>query len=168
MVKRVSWVKPDLGWFKLNTDGAARGSPGAAAGGGLVRDEDGNWVIGFSRKISRTDGFAAEMWALRDGLQLCQQMNARAVLIELDAKALVDILNNSTYSNAVISPLLDDCKLLISHFSQVRVKHIYREANKCADKLAKAGLSQALYFIVHSAPPVELIPLVEADSLGSC
>ena len=134
----------------------------------MIRDEVGNWVIGFSRKIGRTDGFAAEMWAFRDGLQLCQQMSARAVLIELDAKALVDILNNFAYSNAVISPLLDDCKFLISHFSQVRVKHIYLEANKCANRLAKLGLSQAVDFIVHSAPPVELIPLVEADSLGSC
>ena len=141
VVKRVSWVKPDLGWFKLNTDGASRGSSSSAAGGGLIRDEVGNWVIGFSRKIGRIDSFAAEMWALRDGLQLCQQMSVRAVLIELDAKALVDDLNNSAYSNAVISPLLDDCKFLISQFPQVRVKHIYREANKCADRLAKLGLS---------------------------
>ena len=144
VVKRVSWVRPDLGWFKLNTDGASRGSTGSAAGGGLIRDEVGNWVIGFSRKIGRTDSFAAEMWALCDGLQLCQQMSARAVLIKLDAKALVDVLNNFAYSNAVISPLLDDCKFLISQFPQVRVKHIYWEANKYADRLAKLGLSQSM------------------------
>lgn len=109
VLKRVSWEKPEPGWFKLNTDGSSRGPTGTATGGGLIRDEGGNWVIGFSRKIGRTDSFAAEMWALRDGLQLCQQMSACAVLIELDAKSLVDVLNNSAYSNAVISPLLDDC-----------------------------------------------------------
>ena len=110
----------------------------------MIRDEVGNWVIGFSRKIGRTDSFAAEMWALCDGLQLCQQMSARAVLIKLDAKAIVDVLNNFAYSNAVISPLLDDCKFLISQFPQVRVKHIYWEANKYADRLAKLGLSQSM------------------------
>ena len=71
VVKQVSWEKPDPGWLKLNTDGSLSGSVGTTAGGGLIRDEFGNWVIGFSRKIGRTDSFIAELWALRDGLQLC-------------------------------------------------------------------------------------------------
>ena len=79
----------------------------------MIRDEFGNWVIGFSRKIGRTDSFVAEIWALWDGLQLCRQMNACAVMIELDEKSLVDVLNNFSYCNSVISPFLDDCKLLI-------------------------------------------------------
>ena len=134
----------------------------------MIRDEFGNWVIGFSRKIGRTDSFVAELWALKDGFQLCRQMNACAVMIELDAKSLVDALNNSSYYNFVISPLLDDCKLLIDQTPQVRVKHTYREANKCADRLANLGLFQYVDFLVHSDPSVELIPLIEADSLGSC
>ena len=108
----------------------------------------------------------AEIWVLRDGLQLCRQLNIGAVVIELDAKSLVEVLNKSSYCNTVISPLLDDCKLLIDQFPQVRVQHIFREANKCADRLAKFGLAQSLVFSVHSFPPQELIPLVEADSLG--
>ena len=40
-------------------------------------------------------------------------MNACVVMIELDEKSLVDVLNNSSYCNSVISSLLDDCKLLI-------------------------------------------------------
>lgn len=101
-------------------------------------------------------------------------MNLRAVMIELDAKSLVDTLNKSSYYNSVISPLLDDCspllddcKLLISQIPQVHVKHTYRKANKCADLLANLGLIQTLDFIVHSSLPLDLIPLVEVDSLGS-
>ncbi|KAL6558465.1 hypothetical protein OROMI_018815 [Orobanche minor] len=30
----VRWIKPTVGWWKLNTDGAALGSPGVAAAGG--------------------------------------------------------------------------------------------------------------------------------------
>ena len=79
----------------------------------------------------------------------------------------MDVLNNSSYCNTVISPLLDDCKLLIDQFPQVHVKHTFWEANKCADRLAKLGLVQSLDFSVHSFPPLELIPLIEADSLGA-
>ena len=50
MVKQASWEKPDPGWIKLNTDGSSSGSVGIAVGGGLIRDEFGNWLIGFSRK----------------------------------------------------------------------------------------------------------------------
>ena len=50
VVKQASWEKPDPGWIKLNTDGSSSGSVGIAVGGGLIRDEFGNWLIGFSRK----------------------------------------------------------------------------------------------------------------------
>ena len=168
VVKQVRWEKPDPGWFKVNTDKSLSGSIGTIAGGGLIRDEFGNWVIGFSRKIGRTDSFVVELWALRYGLQLCCQLNACAILIELDAKSLVDALNNSSYCNPVISPPLDDCMLLIDQTPQVRIKHTYREANKCADRLANLGLFQSVNFLFHSDPPIELIPLIEADSQGAC
>ena len=44
-------------------------------GGGLVRDEHGNWVAGFTRHIGTTNIFAAELWGLRDGLLLCRSLN---------------------------------------------------------------------------------------------
>ena len=43
--------------------------------GGVVRDEHGNWVAGFTRHIGITDIFAAELWGLRDGLLLCRSLN---------------------------------------------------------------------------------------------
>lgn len=59
----------------------------------------GNWVVGFSRKIGKANSFLAEIWALRDGLISCNQLNLNAVMVELDAKALVDALNNPFYVN---------------------------------------------------------------------
>lgn len=43
----IHWVPPD-GWaVKLNTDGAAKGNPGLAGPGGLIRSSAGSWLIGF-------------------------------------------------------------------------------------------------------------------------
>lgn len=97
MLKQVRWERPDDGRMKLNTDGAASVSLGLAGAGGVIIDDRGNWVVGFSRKIGKTNSFVAEIWALRDGLFLCNQMNLSALIIELDAKALVDALNNPSY-----------------------------------------------------------------------
>ena len=158
-----------LGWLKLNTDGSWNAALGKVVEGGLIRDNLGNWVVGFTRKSGNVNSFSAEIWALRDGLMLCQQMKIPTIIIELDAKALVDALNSPNYSNSVIFPLFDDCKCLISQIPQVRISHIFREANKCADRFANSGHAQDLEFIIHSTPPVDLVSFVEADYHGvSC
>lgn len=47
--------------------------------------------------------------------------------VELDAKVVVDLVNSR----------LDTNRSLLNRFHQIRVNHIYREANKYADVLAK-------------------------------
>ena len=41
-------------------------------------------------------------------------MNLQSVIVELDARALVDALNNPAYANTILSPLFDDCKQLVT------------------------------------------------------
>ena len=69
-------------------------------------------MVGFSRTIGVTSSFEAELGALRDGLNICVNKNFQAVEVELDAKAIIDVLQNPTQTNPIISPLLDDCKQL--------------------------------------------------------
>ncbi|PPD95655.1 hypothetical protein GOBAR_DD07310 [Gossypium barbadense] len=51
-VHLVSWSKPISGWYKLNIDGAQKPSTGVSACGGVIRDWNGEWVVGFSRLFS--------------------------------------------------------------------------------------------------------------------
>ena len=44
------------------------GHHGLASCGGLVRSADGQWVVGFSKRIGVTSSFVAEWWGLREGL----------------------------------------------------------------------------------------------------
>lgn len=98
-------------------DGASLGNSGITGCGGVVRDESGNWVAGFSRRIRFTNNFEAELWGLRDGLTLCSNLNISALIVEEDAKAIVDICHNAKYENNIVSPILDDCRQLMSKFS---------------------------------------------------
>ena len=92
IIKRVRWERPPEGWSKLNTDGAASGNLGVASYGGLVRDEHGGWLAGFSRRIGITSSFAVELWELREGLLLCSNLNISSLVVELDEKAIVDAI----------------------------------------------------------------------------
>lgn len=51
VLRQIKWEKSDLGWLKLNTDGSSNSDLGSAIGGGLIRDERGSWVVGFTRKL---------------------------------------------------------------------------------------------------------------------
>ena len=108
-----------MGWKKLNTDGSVLGSVGQAGCGGVVRDDYGNWLAGFTRHIGATDSFAAELWGLRDGLSLCHSLNITCLVVELDAQTVVDVLRNYSYDNRIISPIMDDCRQLVLCFQQI-------------------------------------------------
>jgi len=73
-------------------------------------------VAGFSRRIRISNSFVVELWCLRDGLILRCNLNIISIVVELDAKAIVDVFHKPDYKNNVVSPILDDCKQLISRF----------------------------------------------------
>ena len=88
----VRWNKPPVGWFKLNANGASFGNPGKAGGGGLIHDHHGSWVKGYVRHIGFASSIAAEFWALKDELMLASQLDITQLLVELDAKMVVDLV----------------------------------------------------------------------------
>ena len=85
-----------------------------ASCGGIVKDEHSGWVVGFTKHIGSTNNFVAELWGLRDRLVLCCNMNISCLIVELDAKVVVDVFKNTDYVNHVISPILGDCKQVVS------------------------------------------------------
>ena len=103
-----------MGWACLNIDGATIGNPGRAGCSGLIRNECGEWLGGFSRSVGCADSFMAELWGLRDGLTLCIDLHLTAIDVQLDAKAVVQLLSNSSSANFCAMPLLNDCRNLVS------------------------------------------------------
>ena len=138
-----------------------------AGGGGLTWDDKGNWVKGFTHSIWVTTNIEAELWALRDGLMLCVNFNLLAVDIEVvDARVgLGWVMEEFNYNLHHIS-LIMDCKTLINRIPQVKMKHCFCEANKCADFLARKGLSTNEDFCLLHCPPVDLSLLLLYDCIG--
>ena len=97
---------------------------------------------------------------------MCYNLNVSSLEIELDAKAIADILNKPNYVNNIISPILDDYMLLASRIPQVRVKHCFRQANRCADSLARLSFSLDSVFSSFHSLPVDLLDVFEDDLNG--
>ena len=133
----VRWEKPHSNWFKLNINGASCGNPRRAGGGGVLQDNAGEWVKGFAKNIGSTTSIIDEFWALRDGLQMAILLDVQNLEVELDAKVVLDLICSKNSSNATYSSLLFDYRLLLDKIPHTTVKHVFREANKCADALAR-------------------------------
>ena len=109
----------------------------------------------------------AELWAVRDGLLLAKEMGLHNVIIELDALSVVLLLNNNT-TNLTLEPLLNDCRNLVREFPNMQIKHIYREANQCADAMAKIGASNVNSFVVFLHPPPVVERILANDKARLC
>ena len=131
-----------------------------------MRNDDGHWGAGFSKRIGVTNNFAAELWGLREGLKLCCTLNILCLEIEMDAKSIVDVLQNADYVNDIISPILDDCRQLLTRFHQVHIKHCFRQANQCTDGLARMSFRMSIDFLFYDSPPVDIFDVFEGDLNG--
>ena len=89
--------------------------------------------------------------------------------IELDATVAISLVSSNVNSNGVLSGLVDDCRELLLRLPQVKLSHCFREANFCADVLAKLGsASSDLSLVFVSPPPVILQPLYVKIDLKKC
>ena len=59
--------------------------------------------------------------------------------VEMDSLVAVELLNSITTPNASLSLIMTDCLYLMESFEHSSLKRIFREANGCADLLAKTG-----------------------------
>ncbi|GMI73003.1 hypothetical protein like AT5G42905 [Hibiscus trionum] len=157
------WKLPMHGRVKVNVDGAVRGPSKVASIGGVFRDSNGSWILGFARNIGSCTALMAELWAAHDALVLAWERGFRYVDVETDNKTSAAILNIEIVillENDLVQRLR---KLVLQDWS-LSVKFIHREANMVADKLASLAQSRHLCEMVFGSPPSEVVSLLAADT----
>ncbi|KAF7835740.1 ribonuclease H [Senna tora] len=162
----ISWCRPDQGHIKLNTDGSSIGNPGPAGVGGLFRDSNGKWLCGFSGSIGKQTNMSAELMAIKHGLLLGLQRGFGDLIVEVDCLEAINLIKNEDISRHQLGSLIQDIRAISNSFAKISLKHVYREANHCADGLAKMGSQNNLPYTVWESPPSAINLAVLADSSG--
>jgi len=125
----------------INADGASRGNPGPAAIGATIKDESGRLVATVSESIGRTTNNQAEYRALIAALEKAIGLGARKVDIRLDSELVIRQLQGRyRVKNAALRPLFLRVRELLDRIEGFTLKHIPREQNAEADRLANAAL----------------------------
>ncbi|SCX91692.1 ribonuclease HI family protein [Alkaliphilus peptidifermentans] len=125
----------------IYTDGGSRGNPGEAGIGIAIEDEQGNIIKEISQYIGKQTNNVAEYKALSRGLEVALDMGVKDIVCYLDSELVVkQIKGEYKVKNEGLIPIYNMIMPLINKFEAFDIKHIRREYNKKADKLANDAM----------------------------
>jgi len=122
-------------------DGGARGNPGPAAAGVVLRADDGTILHAGGYYLGRATNNVAEYKGLLHALEAAAALEADELEIVSDSELLVRQLNGQyRVKNAGLRPLFDEAKKLAGRFARFSIRHVRREDNKDADGLVNQAI----------------------------
>lgn len=136
-IKEIIWSPPIVGWIKCNTDGASTATSSSC--GGVFRDQNANFLSCFAENLGGGSAYQAKLAAIMRAVEIASQRNWRNIWIESDSTLVVMAFNKMSMIPCSLRNKWINCRKLLCGMNFV-VTHIYREGNRCADKLASKGL----------------------------
>ncbi|MFH1030215.1 MAG: ribonuclease HI family protein [bacterium] len=127
--------------IKLYTDGGARGNPGPAGIGAVLKDENGKNIAEISEYIGETTNNQAEYKALIAGLERAKEIGAGEIECFLDSELVVKQMKREyKVKNEDLAPLFVIAWNLILGFKKISFTHVMRQYNQEADKLVNKAI----------------------------
>jgi ribonuclease HI len=125
----------------VNVDGGARGNPGPAAIGVVVRDSDGGILATVSETIGEATNNVAEYRALIAGIEQARLLGADRLELFGDSELVVkQVRGEYKVKNAGIRPLHAEVVEALKGFGDWSIDHVRREQNADADALVNDAL----------------------------
>jgi ribonuclease HI len=125
-------------------DGGSRGNPGPAGYGVRVENEDGALVEEIHASLALATNNVAEYKGLLAALGWAADRGIRTLEVRSDSELLVkQMLGVYRVKNPGLQPLHQQAKLLVHRIGGVTFRHVRREFNKEADRLANLAMDEA-------------------------
>jgi ribonuclease H / adenosylcobalamin/alpha-ribazole phosphatase len=129
----------------VEADGGARGNPGPAGYGAVVRAADTGEVLAErSEAIGVATNNVAEYRGLIAGLQAAVDIGAAEVEVRMDSKLVIEQMSGRwQIKHPGLRPLAAEAARLVREFAGVTFTWVPRERNRHADALANAAMDAA-------------------------
>jgi ribonuclease HI len=129
----------------MNIDGAARGNPGPAGVGVMIREEGGPLERELWEYIGEATNNVAEYEALLLALSEAGRLKAARVTVRSDSELLVRQLEGRyRVKHPRLMGLHARARDLLKALPSFRIEHVGRERNRQADALANRAIDEAL------------------------
>lgn len=122
----------------MNTDDATRKAEDWNAAGGVLRDSNGSWIVGFQKFVGHGTVLNSELWA---------------ILLGFDGSPSTTIVRR--------------IKKATRSFEQVKFQFISKEGNRLADWLAKTCVADATNIQIMDVPSLYIQSLLIRDISGT-
>jgi ribonuclease HI len=135
--------------IEVNIDGASRGNPGLSAIGIIIKQNE-KILIEHSEFLGVRTNNQAEYEALRRALEICNTLD-KEITIFSDSDLLVN-QRNTKYKirNQNLKMISREISNLEKNFDKIQYRHIPREKNNKADKLANMALDDYIKKIANN------------------
>jgi ribonuclease HI len=128
-----------------HSDGGARGNPGPAGYGVVIKDESGRKVAALSEYLGHQTNNFAEYQGLIAALEYAIEHGPKALKLISDSELLVrQIKGIYKVKNAVLQELHGRAKELIAQMDWFSIGHAFREQNQEADRLANEAMDKGM------------------------
>jgi ribonuclease HI len=146
---------PPSHYLIAHSDGGARGNPGPAGYGVVIKDETGHKVAALSEYLGHQTNNFAEYQGLIAALEYALERGPKALKLISDSELLVrQIKGIYKVKNAVLQDLHGRAKELIAQLEWFSIGHALREHNQEADRLANEAMDKGMGRSVARTAPV--------------
>ena len=129
-------------WWLL-FDGASKGNPGRAGGGGILLEPNGSIKLSFAWGLGFASNNQVEFLALWQGLNQVLKLGIKEVNIVGDSKQVVDAINlNKPPKDMRLAQLYKKILILLEQLNEYKFYHVLKMLNGDADKEANQGSLQ--------------------------
>ncbi|KAK5793861.1 hypothetical protein PVK06_035026 [Gossypium arboreum] len=128
-------------WILLRLDEAVTVNTRSAAARGVLRDQDGKWLIGFNCGLGNYFVFKDKFWGILDGVMLVQRINYYKVLMQIDYMEAIAAIKESLLksSNFALDKRITQ---LLQNVHSWSFEYIPKEENSEAGRIAKLAFDR--------------------------
>ena len=145
---------PNVPEIIAHIDGGSRGNPGPAAFGVAIETPQGQPVTAFGKYIGQTTNNVAEYQGLLAALEYALNHEHPRLRVLTDSELMAHQINGRyKVRSPDLKPLFDKAKGLISRLESFSIRHVYREQNREADRLANEAMDDAASGKAPRHPP---------------
>ena len=136
---------PPAHYLVAHSDGGARGNPGPAGYGVVIKDESGKKVATLSEYLGHQTNNYAEYQGLLAALDYALQHGPKALKVIGDSELLVkQIRGEYKVKSPALQDLYQQAKSRIARLDWFSIQHVLRERNHEADRLANLAMDKGM------------------------
>ncbi|KAF3659745.1 Ubiquitin carboxyl-terminal hydrolase 12 [Capsicum annuum] len=134
----------------INTDASVTCQSGPGKLGGVFRDHEGSWTLGYTKDLLHVDAHEVELLAILEGLRITLSRNLFPLEINSDSTTAINMIQTN-------------------HLGFCNIIYECRKLNKIADALAKSRGREPHFGQLQllTVPPLFIHDLLEADKSGT-